>query len=62
MLIANVNNLPSYPLRRYVVARYDDHTQTLWFYGSYDEYEKANQAAKEIGNGVVLEDDNDEVR
>ena len=59
MLIANVKNLPTYPLRKYVVARYDENTQSLWFYGSYDEdeYEKANRAAEEIGNGVVLENE-----
>jgi hypothetical protein len=40
-------------------VRYDEDTQALWFYGSYDkdEYEKANRAAEEIGNGIVLENE-----
>ena len=48
-----VNNLPDYELRKYIVARYE--AQELWFYGTYDDLEKAESVAKEIGNGLVVE-------
>jgi hypothetical protein len=50
-----VNNLPNYELRKYIVARYD--RQKLWFYGTYDDKERAESVAKEIGNGLVVEND-----
>lgn len=36
-----------------VVRRGDD--SSLWYYGLYDSEETARNAAKEIGNGLVLE-------
>lgn len=36
-----------------VVRRGDD--SSLWYYGLYDSEEPARNAAKEIGNGLVLE-------
>ena len=50
-LRVKVNNLPDEP-KRYVVARVID--CGLWFWGSYDDEDKAKQAAKEI-EGVVLD-------
>lgn len=49
-----VNNVPE-NARKYVVARFDhEHTHELWFWGSWDEREKAEQAAGEV-SGVVFE-------
>lgn len=53
MLRANVKNLPQ-NISRYVVARMVD--GELWFWGSFEDIEKANHTAKEIG-GVVLENE-----
>ena len=40
----------------YVVVRLDTHSgvQELWYYGTYESRKKANEAAIEIGNGIVL--------
>lgn len=51
-MIVEVKNLPDYPLRTWVVARYD--SGKLWFYGTYDEYERAENVARTIGNGLVV--------
>lgn len=48
-----VKNLPDKPLRTgYMVVRICN--LVLWYYGFYDSYERALQAADEIGNGIVL--------
>ena len=39
-----------------MVARLVD--TELWYYGLYDTWERAEEVAKELGNGVVLEVDN----
>ena len=55
-IASNVKNLPSYPLKKYVVARPFD--GDLWFYGTWDETDK--EKAKEVAlavDGVVLVDD-----
>ena len=39
---------------KYIVARYDDHTHELWYYGIYATAEKALEAADAIGNGLIL--------
>jgi hypothetical protein len=49
-LRVTVNNLPDEP-KRYVVARVI--AGELWFWGSYEDEDRAKQAAKEI-EGVVL--------
>ena len=56
MLVAKVNNLPTYPLRKWVVASINGLDRSLWFYGSFDEddRDRALEAAKEI-EGIVLE-------
>lgn len=38
----------------FLVVRRDDNS-SLWYYGLYDSEETARDAAKEIGNGLVLE-------
>ena len=51
-----VNNCPFSIIRsedRVMVARLVD--SELWFYGLYATWDKAEEVAKELGNGVVLE-------
>lgn len=50
-----VNNMPE-EVRKYVVARIDERDMGLWYWGSWDERDRAQTAAEEIG-GVVLEAD-----
>ena len=53
---AFVNNCPFSIIRsedKVMVARLVD--SELWFYGLYATWEKAEQVAKDLGNGVVLE-------
>lgn len=38
---------------QFLVARQD--RGRLWYYGTYEKHERAEQAALEIGNGIVLE-------
>lgn len=55
-VIADINNIINQPTAHgYLVARRDDTTAALWYYGFYEDKDRANQAAVEIGNGVVLE-------
>lgn len=55
MLIVTVNNLPTHSLMRWVVVRYDDVNKELWFYASVDDKEIADLSAKELSNGLVVE-------
>ena len=55
MLTVTVNNLPTHPLRRWVVVRYDETTQKLWYYANFDDKEIADLSAKELSNGLVVE-------
>ncbi len=48
-----VNNLPSYDLDRYTVFRLDD--GDLWFYGTYENEDRAKEVAHELGNALVVE-------
>ena len=56
---ADIQNMPSKPITEhgYIVARQDITTghADLWYYGFYEDKDRANQAAVEIRNGVVLE-------
>lgn len=58
-VIADINNMPTKPITKhgYLVARQDITTghADLWYYGFYEDKDRANQAAVEIRNGVVLE-------
>lgn len=40
---------------KYVVARFDEHTNKLWYYGSWPNKDRAEAVASQIGNGVVVE-------
>ena len=55
MLVVTVNNLPTYPLRKWVVVRYDDVNKELWYYANFDDKEIADLSAKELSNGLVVE-------
>ena len=54
---AKIKNLPSYELRQYTVVRLVD--AELWFYGTYEQELRAYEVAKELGNGLVLEANNE---
>ena len=47
-----VNNMPE-KVHKFVVARVDTSDMRLWYWGSWEELDRARQAAEEIG-GVVL--------
>ena len=50
-----IKNMPAYAAKyRYIVARRAGDWDDLWFYGAWDEAEKAQEVAKEI-DGVVIE-------
>lgn len=49
-----VNNVPDDP-RKYIVARFDETTHALWYYGSWDDLKKAKEVAEELYNGIVVE-------
>ena len=50
----NVNNVSkSYANHKYSVIRECDNE--YWYYGSYDSLERAQEACKTIGNGLVVE-------
>lgn len=46
-------NLPTYDLSRYVVVRY--HGGNLWFFGTYEDENRAWEVSGTLGNGVVFE-------
>ena len=48
-----VNNVPK-DVKKYIVARYDPDTLSLWYWGSWDEKYKAQIAAEEV-TGLVME-------
>lgn len=54
-----IHNMPDEPLKhRYLVARQFitvDHGASLWYYGTFEEKKRAERAAIELGNGVVME-------
>ena len=52
-----VKNLPNYPLKHWIVARYD--SDALWFYGTWDDHDEAIRVATELGDGIVVEKDGD---
>jgi len=50
-----IKNMPAYVAKyRYIVARKVGDWGDLWFYGAWDDAEKAQEVANEIG-GVVIE-------
>ena len=38
-----------------MVARRDEYTSELWYYGTFDTEERAYEVARELDNGIVLE-------
>ena len=48
-----VNNVPVNP-EKYIVARFDPNTLSLWYWGSWDDRQEAGIAAEEI-TGIVVE-------
>ena len=55
MMIAKVKNTPEVVKNGWVVARRDDYTAALWYYGTYSTEERAQEVAQELDNAVVLE-------
>ena len=49
-----INNLFGDPEFPYIVARRDEQTAELWWYGSYETEEKANEVAVKLKDGVVF--------
>lgn len=50
-----VKNMPAYASKhKYIVARRVSDWGDLWFYGAWDDVEKAQEVANEIGS-IVLE-------
>ena len=55
-VFADINNITNQPTTNgYLVVRRDERTAALWYYGFYENKERAERAAFEIRNGVVLE-------
>lgn len=50
--IAEVNNIPE-DAERYIVAMVSE--GELWYWGSWDNKEEADNAAKDFWNGIVVE-------
>lgn len=51
MIMANVHNIPN-DIEEFIVARLVDNE--LYFWGSFESKEKANEVAKKLENAVVL--------
>ena len=45
--------MPGYALDKYVVVRATNHE--FWFYGAYDDLDRAVKSAEEIHNGYIVE-------
>ena len=52
-VIADINNMPTEITYPYLVVRHVE--DELWYYGQYEEYQKASDVALKLGNGFVLE-------
>jgi len=53
--IVDINNIPKEFESRYIVARRDENTAYLWYYGEHDSKQVAYSVAREIRNGIVIE-------
>ena len=61
--ITDINNMPSYAYEhKFIVANVVE--AKLWFFGAYDDRNRANEVAMTLGAGIVFEvdDDNNEFR
>lgn len=47
-----VNNVPN-DTEKYIVARYSEETNVLWYWGSWDNKDDAAECAKNV-NGIVV--------
>ena len=54
----NINNMPAHT-ERFIVARRNDKRE-LWFWGSWDDRNTANEVALEIGGITFDTQDNDD--
>lgn len=55
-VIADINNIINQPTEHgYLVVRRDEITAQLWYYGFYTDKDRADKAALEIRNGIVME-------
>lgn len=53
---AEIINVPrGITIHQWIVARRDPDSAELWWWGTYDDEEYAYSVAQDIGNGVVLE-------
>lgn len=48
-------NLPKTMRHKFVVVRRNEIDSMLWYYGNYDNEERALEVALELGNGIVIE-------
>lgn len=58
MRINGVNNV-DIDHERYVVARIDEETRELWFYGSWSDKDTAQRVAWSFDNGIVVDMEED---
>ena len=51
-----VNNFPDANMEAYpfVVVRMDEFCHNIWYYGAYDNMDRAHMAAEEVGGFVVV--------
>ena len=50
---AIINNMPTEITYPYLVVRHVE--DELWWYGQYEDYQRASDIALKLGNGFVLE-------
>ncbi len=48
-----VNNISYEPLE-YVVATYDEDSKELWFWGTWNDENKAKEAVNQLDNAILL--------
>lgn len=57
-MTVKINNMPDYANEsNYVVATLVD--GELWFWGAYDDYDKAQEAVQETGDRLIVENSSD---
>lgn len=61
-MIANIiiNNAPE-QFSRYIVVRFVKEDHSIWFYGTYEDKDRAEEAIKEINNAFMIEDISEEI-
>ena len=52
--IIEVNNVPSHA-SKYIIARLDAYSHTLWYWGSWDSLEDAEKALEDIEGALLVE-------